>query len=102
MFFARVAPYRKGRFVVVFDCDRDVINRGSIASDPWRDHAMTVMREHGGQVVDLCPSFRQFVGRTGRHLEVSPTDGHWNHEAVRLVAQNIVRALHDPWHGASP
>ena len=32
-FFARITPYRSGRLVMVFDCDRAALNRGESGSD---------------------------------------------------------------------
>lgn len=92
-FFERIAPYRAGRLVIVFDCDRAALERGESGSDAGRDMAMRVAREHGAQVVDLEPRFRDYLARSGRYLEISPVDKHWNREATRLVARDIAVAL---------
>ncbi len=96
-FFERIAPYRQGRLVMVFDCDRGALTRGETGSDAGRDMAMRVAREHGALVVDLAPSFRDYLARSGRHLEVSPVDKHWNRAATRVVAHDIAATLS---HGA--
>ncbi len=92
-FFERVSPLVKGRLILVFDCDRTAINDGGSGDDPQRERVMRRARERGATVVDLAPAFRTYVASTGRHLEVSPQDGHWNRVATRLVAAAIADAL---------
>ena len=93
IFFERIAPFKKGRLVVVLDSDRDAINRGSVPADLRRDFFMRRCREFGAQVIDTEPLFQDFVIRTGRHLEVSPSDKHWNRAATDLVAEAVRRAF---------
>jgi hypothetical protein len=95
-FFERIAPYRNGRLVMVFDSNRLALSRGESGSDSARDAAMAQARAHGAVVVDTEASFRDYLARTGRHLEVSPHDKHWNREATRIVAHDIAIALAKP------
>lgn len=92
-FFERIAPYRGGRLVMVFDCDRTALNRGEPDRDAARLAAMAQARAQGALVVDTQDSFGDYIARSGRHLEVSPLDTHWNREATRLVARDIAAAL---------
>jgi len=92
-FFARVAPYRKGRLVFVLDSDRLEMNRGEVAPDPLRAHLVATLEEGGAEVVDLAPVFARSVQETGYHLEISPHDAHWNARATKLVAEAVAAAL---------
>lgn len=96
IFFARISPYRGGRLVMVFDCDRAALNRGESGSDSARLAAMAQARAHGASVVDLEVGFRDYLARSPRHLEISPLDGHWNREATRIVAREIAAILAAP------
>lgn len=100
-FFARIERYRHGRLVMVFDCDRNALERGVAARDAARADAMAFARAHGAVVIDTEPTFRDDLAATGRYLEVSPLDGHWNRAATALVARDIAAvfatpALHTP------
>ncbi|CAN0398345.1 unnamed protein product, partial [Phaeothamnion confervicola] len=95
-FFARISPYRAGRLVMVFDCDRAALTRGESGSDSARLAAMAQARAHGALVVDLEAGFRDFLARNPRHLEISPLDSHWNREATRIVAREIATVLAAP------
>ncbi|MBI1396224.1 MAG: hypothetical protein GC151_09625 [Betaproteobacteria bacterium] len=92
-FFETVHRDVRGRLVMVFDADRHAINGGEASHDATRDLAMARARAEGATVVDMDAPFREFVTRTGRHLEVSPADHHWNRAATALVADAAVRAL---------
>ena len=92
-FFERIAPYRRGRLVLVFDSDRNALNRGEPSSDETRLIAMAQARVRGALVVDTEASFREYLARSGRRLEVSPLDQHWNPQATAIVARDIAAAL---------
>jgi hypothetical protein len=92
-FFARVAPYRKGRLLIVLDSDRVEMNRGEAAPDPLRAHLIETLRAGGAEVIDLAPVFARYVRETGYHLEISPHDAHWNARATKLVAEAVAAAL---------
>lgn len=92
-FFERVAPYRRGRLVMVFDSDRGALNRGEPGSDVARNEAIALARSHGALVLDSEASFRDYLARSGRRLEISPLDGHWNRAATDIVAHDIAAAL---------
>ena len=93
IFFERVAPFKKRRLIVVLDSDRDAINHGVIPTDSRREFFMRRCREFGAEIIDTEPLFQDFVMRTGRHLEVSPIDKHWNGAATGLVAEAVRRAF---------
>ena len=92
-FFQRIASYRRGRLVMVFDSDRVALNRGEQGSDVARNEAMALARSHGALVVDTEARFREYLAHSGRRLEMSPLDHHWNPAATEIVAQNIAAAL---------
>jgi hypothetical protein len=92
-FFARIAPYRRGQLVMVFDSDRGALNRGEPGSDVARNEAIALARAHGALVVDTEASFRAYLARSGRRLEISPLDQHWNPIATEIVARDIATAL---------
>ena len=95
-FFVRIKPYRGGRLVMVFDCDRAALKRGESGSDSARLAAMAQARAHGASVVDLEVGFRDYIAGNPRHLEISPLDSHWNREATRIVAREIAAVLAAP------
>ncbi|MBX9605518.1 MAG: hypothetical protein K2Y51_04795 [Gammaproteobacteria bacterium] len=92
-FFARIEPYRRGRLLMVFDSDRVRMEAGESGTTPEREQFMALARAHGAEVIDTLPGFRAAVAASGRHLEISPLDGHWNREATALVAREIVAHL---------
>lgn len=92
-FFARIEPYRRGRLLMVFDSDRVRMEAGESGTTPEREQFMALARAHGAEVIDTLPGFRAAVAASGRHLEISPLDGHWNREATALVAREIVAQI---------
>lgn len=92
-FFTRIAPYRRGRLLMVFDADRVRMEAGESGTTPEREQFIALARAHGAEVIDTLPAFRAHVAARGRLLEISPLDGHWNREATALVAQEIVAHL---------
>lgn len=88
-FFARAAPYRKGRLIMVFDCDRRGLPTAKPEPNPARAYAMAVARKNGAIVVDTWPSFLTHYATTGLALEVSPQDSHWNKLANGLAAKAV-------------
>lgn len=95
-FFARIEPYRRGRLVMVFDCDRVALARGAPGSDAVRAQTMALARAAGAEIIDTEASFRTYLATSGRHLEVSPHDSHWNRTANGLVAADIAALLAAP------
>lgn len=93
LFFQRIRPIPIRRLIMVFDADRPAINKGAARTDGLQMFVMARAKEAGATVVDLDPRFRAFVSKTGRHLEVSPMDAHWNGWATTIVAQEVARAL---------
>ena len=92
-FFERIAPHRRGRLVMVFDSDRGALNRGEPGSDGARNEAIALARSHGALVVDTEASFRGYLAHSGRRLEISPLDQHWNRVATAIVARDIAAVL---------
>jgi hypothetical protein len=84
-FVERMERKEGERVTFVLDSERARIYQGKPASTPTRDALMAVAREQGIAVVDTEPLFRSFYEQTGKHLEVSPRDGHWNSAAIGLV-----------------
>jgi hypothetical protein len=93
VFFSHITPYRGGRLLMVFDCDRGALKRGEPPSDAARDQMMALARANGAEVIDTAPSFGAYLATSGRYLEVSPLDAHWNREATALVAAEIAAVL---------
>ena len=44
-------------------------------------------------VIDTYPVFRDYYVKTGRPLDRSPLDAHWNPAAHRLVAREVARII---------
>lgn len=106
--FARQLPGAFGldpsRIVLIFDADRKTMygpgpreqrcpTRDSAAQQLLRERA----RAQGMHIVETDPVFSEYYARTGRKLDYSPVDWHWNGEAHRLVAEEVASIItHGP------
>lgn len=85
---ARASPLRPRDIMILFDADRKAIYAGRPASaDPDRRALMAAARQRGFGVVDLTGPFADGWRRTGRRLDYSPIDGHWNPVGYWFAAQ---------------
>lgn len=90
------------RVILVFDSDRAELYRSHGASTqsrcPDRDDAArrtlaAAAADRGEHVVDLEPVFARYFRATGKRLDYSPLDYHWNAVAHGLAAAEVARVL---------
>ena len=98
----RLAP---SHVILVFDSDRAALYAGRgpdlNGACPTRESlALAQLRAlaaaHGLQVLDTAPLFARYFAATGRKLDHSPVDQHWNAEAHRLVADEVAAIINAP------
>ncbi len=102
--FARELPLQfrlpAERIIVVFDADRNALygEQAGTTTCPTRDqlaHAALRRQLHasGVHVVETGALFAGYYHATGRRVDYSPLDWHWNGEAHRLVAQQVAAVI---------
>ena len=91
-----------GRVVLVFDSNRAALyagHRASLDGDCGTREGLALTRlrslaaEQGIHTIDTAPLFTRFYAATGRRVDYSPVDYHWNAEAHRLVAQELATII---------
>jgi hypothetical protein len=90
------------RVILVFDSDRAELYRSYGASTestcPTRDdlalHKLAEAAANRGEhVINMEPIFAAYFRSTGRRLDYSPLDYHWNAVAHRLAAAQVARVI---------
>lgn len=95
-FQRKLALIGPARFLFLIDADRAHIESGSYATDALELKALvSAIKEMNGTVIDPTDTFRSYVAKTGRKLEVGPYDGHWNTEATSLLATLVAAKLNE-------
>ena len=94
-----VAP---SRVILVFDSDRAELYRthgaSTLSSCPTRDDLAlralaATAASRGEHVINLEPIFAAYFRATGRRLDYSPLDYHWNAVAHGLAAAQVARVI---------
>ena len=90
------------RVILVFDSDRAELYRSrgasSVNSCPTRDSIAlgalaAAAASRGEHVIRMEPVFAAYYRATGRRLDYSPVDYHWNDVAHRLAAAEVARVI---------
>ena len=93
LFFERIKPYVRGKFIIVLDTDRKAIFEGPLPPDPERQRFIELAQAAGAVVVDAEPIFAAHVANSPLKLVVGPYDGHMNALAIGLVTQAAATAF---------
>ena len=90
------------KIILVFDSDRKSLYAGESEAEALRCASPALLanvrlaqqaRARGMHVIDTYPVFRDYYVKTGRPLDRSPLDAHWNPAAHRLVAREVARII---------
>jgi hypothetical protein len=90
------------RVILVFDADRAQLYRSNgmsaASSCPTRDRiALSALAaaaaSRGIHVIEMEPVFAAYFRATGRHLDYTPFDYHWNAAAHGLAAAEVARVI---------
>jgi hypothetical protein len=90
------------RVILVFDSDRAELYRSqglsTASSCPTRDGVAlgalaTAAARSGEHVISMGPIFAAYYRATGKRLDYSPIDYHWNDTAHRLAAAEVARLI---------
>jgi hypothetical protein len=113
-YFADELPARlklpSSHIILVFDTDRDAIYLGKSAlamgrcvnrDDQARRLLTTVAIRRGINVIDIDPVFRAYFALTGKYLDYSPIDAHWNGAAHILAAREVARVINADAHAGT-
>ena len=93
LFFARIAPYARGRLIIVVDSQRALLRQGAIPVDASRDRFIELARAHGADVVDTQPLFVEHHLHSRLRLDVGPYDAHFNALGAAIVMQAAAESL---------
>ena len=92
------------RVILVFDSDRVELYRSrgtrTVSPCPTRDgvalHALAAAAASRGEhVIDMAPIFAAYYRGSGRRLDYSPIDYHWNAAAHALAAAEVARVINE-------
>jgi hypothetical protein len=94
---AQVSP---DHVILVLDSDRGAIYRGESGVQSCHDNDNRALQELatsarllGAHVVDSAPLFSAYYQRTGKRVDYSPLDSHWNGQAHAIVAAEVARII---------
>ncbi len=91
-FFSRLPVGDGIKYIFVFDPDRNkTVGHEKKAEDI--DYLKDSAKQFGVVVIDPMSYFMQFKLSNDRALEVSPTDQHWNSEAIKIVAKLVANRI---------
>jgi hypothetical protein len=92
--FSQKTAVKPHNTIFVIDSDRTAIYAGkSQARIPELSAFKEVAEQHGYIVIDTHDLFQEYYQTTGKKLDFSPTDLHWNEVSHRLVAEKIYPIL---------
>jgi hypothetical protein len=89
------------RVILIFDSDRKSMYGPAAGPKPRcpdrDDQAQALLRNRaaaqGMHIIETEPLFLAYHRRTGRRVDHSPVDWHWNGEAHRLVAEQVAAII---------
>lgn len=92
-FFKRLSSIENGRFLFLIDPDRAHLSATSVTDGDDLQSLTKAAHAINARVIDPTSSFREFVSRSGRALEIGPYDKHWNKNAVQILSGIIAQEL---------
>jgi hypothetical protein len=92
-FFKQLSTITNAQFIFLIDADRAHLSDQLATESNELKFFKSAAHAIHATVLDPTSLFREYVETSGQILEIGPYDGHWNGDAIQLVAELITKNL---------